>query len=166
MVVLGKVVAPYGVCGWVRIHPFADDPLAWGDLPAWWLGREGSEDWLETRLLGCRPQGKALVCQFAGVLDRSAAEVLKGMLVAAPREALPAAGKDEFYWDDLIGLQVINTADEPLGRVDGLLETGANDVLRVVSPDGVERLLPFVGQVVLGVDKENGAIRVDWGSDW
>ncbi len=98
--------------------------------------------------------------------DRTAAEALKGVLVGAPREALPTTDDDEFYWGDLIGLGVVNTADEKLGKVAGLIETGANDVLRVVGEDGTERLLPFVAAVVLAVEKEAGPIRVEWGSDW
>jgi len=79
---------------------------------------------------------------------------------------LPETDKDEFYWADLIGLEVINTAGERLGKVAGLIETGANDVLRVVGDDEAERLLPFVSAVVLAVEKEAGVIRVEWGSDW
>lgn len=166
MVVLGKIVDPYGVRGWVRIHPFADDPQSWAGMSVWWLGHEGAEDWRETKIKACRLHAGSLVCQFEGVPDRNAAEKMAGLLVAAPREALPETAEDEYYWADLIGLAVVNTAGESLGKVAGLIATGANDVLRVVSDDDVERLLPFVAQVVLAVDRENGCIRVEWGSDW
>lgn len=79
---------------------------------------------------------------------------------------MPKTDKNEFYWTDLIGLDVINAADERLGKVVGLIETGANAVLRVLGDDQVERLLPFVSAVVLAVEKEVGQIRVEWGSDW
>mgnify|MGYP002368946320 FL=1 len=91
---------------------------------------------------------------------------MKGFLVGAPRSVLPEPAEDEYYWADLIGLEVVNTAGERLGRVDGLIETGANDVLRVVGENGNERLVPFVSAVVLAVEKEAGQIRVEWGSDW
>ena len=68
--------------------------------------------------------------------------------------------------DDSIGLQVVNSMGESLGEVVGLLETGANSVLRVLADDQTERLLPFVASVVLAVEKEAGLIRVEWGSDW
>lgn len=166
MVVLGKIIDPYGVQGWVRVHPFGDDPSSWAAMPTWWLTGEGADDWRETGLKACRLHGDGLVCLFDGVAGRAGAEALKGKLVGAPREALPATEEDEYYWGDLIDLQVINTVGEPLGRVTGLIETGANDVLRVVSESGAERLLPFVAQVVLAVEKESGIIRVEWGSDW
>ncbi len=166
MVVLGKIVDPYGVRGWVRVHPFADDPQSWGRMASWWLGCEGQNDWREVKVRASRIHSGELLCQLEGVADRTAAEAMVGWLVAAPREALPATAKDEYYWADLIGLHVVNTAEVSLGRVEGLIETGANDVLRVVDAAGVERLLPFVGQVVLAVEKENGVVRVDWELDW
>jgi 16S rRNA processing protein RimM len=91
---------------------------------------------------------------------------MKGFFVGAPREALPETEEDEYYWADLIGLEVVNAAGEQLGKVAGLIETGASDVLRVVADDGSERLLPFVAAVVVVVEKEAGLIRVEWGSDW
>jgi len=166
MVVLGKVIDPYGVRGWVRIHPFGDDPAAWAQMPVWWLGSEDLADWREAKPKTCRPHGESLICQFEGVDNRTAAEALKGMLVGAPREALPATAENEFYWADLIGLEVVNSAGEVLGRVEELIETGAHTVLRLVSQEGKERLLPFVASVVLAVEPENKLIRVDWGTDW
>ena len=88
------------------------------------------------------------------------------MLVGVPRAALPAAAKDEYYWADLIGLEVRNTGDQLLGRVLGLIETPANAVLRVGDGEQDERLLPFVAAVVLDVDLAAKTIRVDWEADW
>jgi len=164
-VVLGRLADPYGLQGWLRLHPFGDDPQAWAEMPVWWIGREGGE-WREARIKGFKAHGEGLVVLLDGVPDRTAAEALKGFLVGAPRSALPTPAEDEYYWADLISLEVVNTAGERLGTVDGLIETGANDVLRVVGEDGAERLVPFVSTVVLAVEKEAGQIRVEWGSDW
>lgn len=79
---------------------------------------------------------------------------------------MPATSENEFYWTDLIGLDVVNTRDEKLGQVVGLIETGANDVLRVAAEDGEERLLPFVAAVVLAVEQADHRIRVEWEKDW
>ncbi len=164
-VVLGRLADPYGIHGWLWLHPFGDDPLSWAKMPVWWLGREGGP-WRESKLKGMRAHGKGVIVLLDSVPDRTAAEAAKGILVGAPREALPATDADEYYWADLIGLAVVNTAGEQLGKVAGLLETGANDVLRIVAEDGSERLLPFVDSVVLAVEKQTGLIRVEWGSDW
>ena len=166
MVVLGRIVAPYGIAGWVRIHPFGDDPASWRGMSSWWLGAsaEGPE-WSPRELKGLRFHGKGLVAKFAGVDDRSAAEKLDGLYVGAPRDALPQTAADEFYWGDLVGLAVENESGEALGTVDSLIEAGANQVL-VVRDGEVERLLPFVADVVKDVAVAAGRIRVAWGKDW
>lgn len=171
IVVLGKIVGPYGLRGAVRVHPFADDPQTWGKLSHWWLGREGDAPalWRQTRVLRCKEHNESLIAELECVPDRETSETSKGVLVGVPREALPQPAKDEFYWADLIGLAVVNTRDEPLGQVLGLIETSANDVLRVGNVgDGAaaERLLPFVASVVLDVDVAAKRIRVDWEVDW
>ncbi|MBS1144637.1 MAG: rRNA processing protein RimM [Proteobacteria bacterium] len=165
IVVLGRLADPYGIQGWLWLYPFGDDPMAWAEMPVWWLSREG-EPWRECKLKRLKAHGDGLVVLLDGIEDRSAAESMKGVLVGAPRDALPTTDSDEFYWADLIGLEVVNAADERIGKVVGLIETGANSVLRVLGDDKVERLLPFVSAVVLSVEKEAGLIRVEWGSDW
>lgn len=165
IVVLGRLAEPYGIQGWLRLHPFGDDPLVWAEMPVWWIAREG-QPWRECKLKSLKSHANGFVVLLDGVPDRTAAEAMKGVLVGAPREALPKTDEGEFYWGDLIGLEVVNTADERLGKVSGLIETGANDVLRVLADDETERLLPFVSAVVLSVDKEAQLIRVEWGSDW
>lgn len=165
IVVLGRLADPYGIRGWLKLHAFGDDPLDWAEMPVWWLSKDG-ESWRECGLKSLKVHGNGLVALLDGVDDRSAAEAMKGVLVGAPRSALPSPEEGEFYWSDLIGLDVVNTADERLGKVAGLIETGANSVLRVVAEDECERLLPFVAAVVLAVEKDAGRIRVEWGSDW
>ena len=168
IVVLGKIVGAYGLRGAVHVHPFADDPAAWARMKYWWLGREGEapERWQPQRLIRFRAHGDSWVAQFAGVDDRNAAEASTGLLIGAPREALPATAENEYYWADLIGLEVVNTKDQPLGRVLGLIETAANDVLRVGNGEGHEQLLPFVAAVVLDVDLTARRVRVEWEADW
>ncbi len=107
-----------------------------------------------------------LVAQFEDVTNRTAAEAIDGLLVGVPKAELPPAGKDEYYWADLIGLEVRNSRDESLGRVVGLIETAANDVLRVADGSEKERLLPFVAAIVRDVDIANRRILVDWEADW
>lgn len=165
-IVLGRLADPYGLRGWIKLYPYGDDPLGWAEMPALWLGSEGGP-WREVGLRQLKSHGEGVVALFDGVSDRTAAEALKGCLVGAPRVALPQTSEDEFYWADLIGLSVTNEAGDSFGKVVGLLETGANDVLRVVSAEGgEERLIPFVDAVVKAVDRVSGVIRVEWGLDW
>jgi 16S rRNA processing protein RimM len=170
MVVLGRIIAPFGVQGWLKVVPMGDDPEAWRAMPAWWLGSDADgEEWQRFDLDEMRLHGKGLVVKLKGVDDRTAAEALDGRYIAAPREALPQAGADEYYWVDLIGLRVTNEQGAVLGTVAELLETGAHDVLVVREGEGPQarkRLLPFIAQVVKDVDVAGGVIRVDWQADW
>lgn len=171
MIVLGRVTAPYGVKGWLRLHPFGDDPASWRTMKRWWLGHDDKEfnGWNAYSLQGMRMQGRAWVVKLAGVDDRDAAEALVGQFVGAPRSDMPVTEDGEYYWADLVGLKVINQQQEVLGCVTELVETGAHAVMVVRAGEGdrsVERLLPFVGQVVMDVNVAEGEIIVDWGSDW
>ena len=168
LVILGKIVGPYGLRGAVRIHPFADDPQAWARLPQWWIGREhdAPDLWRSTRVIRGRVQGEQLLVELECLADRNASEAAQGLFVGVPRKSLPAIASDEYYWADLIGLEVRNSRDQCLGQVLGLIESAANDVLRVRDEVGKERLLPFVAAVVLDVDLTARCLRVDWEADW
>lgn len=169
MIVLGRISAPFGVRGWVKLQVFGDDPQAWARMPCWWLGAdEQAPDaaWQERQLIECQTHGKGLIARFEGFGDRNAAERLAGLYVGAPREALPETANNEFYWADLIGLDVVNKEGERLGRVAELVRTGAHEVLAVCDEAGNQRLLPFVATVIKEVDLAARRIRVDWGRDW
>ncbi|SUX54912.1 ribosome maturation factor RimM [Chromobacterium vaccinii] len=164
LVVMGFVRGAFGIKGWVKIH--ADTEYADGlfDYPVWWLGKNGS--WKPYTFENGAVQPKALAAKLEGVEGRDAAELLRGSQIAVPRSELPAPADDEYYWNDLMGLAVINQQGETLGKVDNLLETGANDVLVVKGDDGQQRLIPFVEQYVLDVVPAEGRILVDWGLDY
>lgn len=165
---MGRIGAPFGIQGWVKLHPYGDDPLAWEAMPQWWLcANDAAPDaqWRAHSLRACRQQGKALVAAFDGVEDRNGAEALTGLFFGAPRAAMPAPADGEYYWGDLIGLNVENTMGERLGDVTTLLSTGAHDVLQVNDGD-IERLIPFVPAYIQSVDTVKGCIYVNWQKDW
>lgn len=168
MIVMGRIVAPFGVKGWVRVAPYGDEPETWGSMPRWWIStdEDAPEDaWKPVELLECKPHGTGLVATFKEAPDRNAAEALKGWFVGAPRDALPDPGEETYYWADLIGLAVVNKDGEHFGEVAGLLSTGAHDVLRVVEGEE-ERLIPFVATYALDVNMQARRITVDWQKDW
>jgi 16S rRNA processing protein RimM len=159
---MGRIGAPYGVKGWVRIQPYtekAENLLAYS---AWWVGREG--EWRQTAVAEARVRGHALIARLEGCADREAAATLRGQSLAVPRAALPAPRAGEYYWVDLIGSRVVNGAGRELGLVTGVLATGANDVL--VTGGERERLIPFIAPVVREVDLAAGVIRVEWEADY
>jgi 16S rRNA processing protein RimM len=163
LITLGRVAGPWGVKGWIKVIPYADNPADLCDLGRWWVKR--GVTWQEFEVVEARPHGTNVIARFAGSDDREAAAALKGGEVAVPRAALPVPGDHEVYWADLVGLKVVNLHGEELGEVAGLIATGANDVLRVTSAE-TERLVPYVEHVVREVDLARGEIRVDWGLDW
>ncbi|MCX4190298.1 ribosome maturation factor RimM [Methylophaga sp. OBS3] len=163
---VGKISGVFGVRGSVKVFSYTeprDNILRYKPL---FLKRQGQ--WIEIDISGGQLQGKAVVMSIRNVTDRDQALPLIGGELAIRREQLKATDQDEFYWADLIGLSVINAEDVVLGKVDHLLETGANDVL-VVMQDGTkaQHLIPFVmDEVVLNVDLANQQIRVEWQSDY
>ncbi len=163
---MGRVTAPFGVTGWVKIYALTARLGNLLDYPVWWLGHDG--DWRELRVAAAKVHGNTLVAQFAGIEDREAAVTLKGLEVAVPREQLPGAAEGEFYWADLIGLRVVNTEQHEFGCVVRVMQTGANDVLVVASGNGngQETLIPFIAGAIRQVDLAAGVISVDWGKDY
>ena len=167
---MGRVTAPFGVKGWVKIYALTAQPGNLCDYPVWWLGRAG--EWREMPVVAARLHSNTLVAQLAGIDSREAAAALKGLEIGVPREQLPAAKRDEYYWADLIGLKVVNMEQHELGRVARIVQTGANDVLVVAGDGGEERgkareiLIPFIADAIKEVDVAAGVIAVDWGRDY
>jgi len=159
---MGRVIAPFGVRGQVKIQPFS---AATGNLIAyanWWFARDG--EWREHKIERAHVQGRVLVAKLEHCDDRGAAMLLRGVQVAVPREAFPHPTAGEFYWADLIGLGIVNEEGRGFGQVTQILETGANDVLVIRGER--ERLIPFIADVVKKVDLAAGMITVDWGADY
>lgn len=161
---MGHVGAPFGVKGWVKVHPYTETQDTLLDYPAWWLGSEQKADWRQVRVTEAVRQGKGLIARLGDCADRDAAGRFSGLQVGIRRSELPAVESDEFYLADLEGLGVVTLRGEELGVVNGFLETGANPVMAVKGER--ERLIPFVPAVVRRVDLEAGRIVVDWDADF
>jgi 16S rRNA processing protein RimM len=159
---MGRITAPFGVKGWVKVQPFTGAPESLLAYPQWWIGRNGG--WRECRVEEAKVQSGIVVAKLAGSDDRDAAAFYRGFEIAVPREAFPEPAANEFYWADLVGLQVENAEGVDLGKVSEVFETGANDVLVVQGER--ERLIPFTAQVVKQVDVAGGVIRVEWEPDY
>lgn len=167
-VVMGRVGAPWGVKGWVKVHSFAEPP-------------ENLLDYLEFEIETpaglqklvfdeIKPQGGGFVGHIKGCEVREQTGVYTGCELLVAKALLPELDEG-FYWHELEGLRVVTLAGEVLGSVHHLMETGANDVLVVRgdehSVDREERLLPWIPeQVVVDVDLDAGVIKVDWDKDF
>jgi 16S rRNA processing protein RimM len=160
---MGRITAPFGVKGWVKVYPLTEAAKNLLAYPRWWVRRDA--EWQEFEVAEARVQStRAVVARLAGCEDREAAARYRGSEIAVPRAQLPQAGPGEYYWADLLGLSVINGESQDLGRIVQILQTGANDVLVVQGER--ERLIPFIGGVIRDVDAAAGVLRVDWGADY
>ncbi len=182
MVVMGRVVAPYGVFGWLKVLPDTEVIDGLFDYDTWWLGK--GDDWREMVVETAKIHNDVIVVKLQGIDDRDAAFACKGKQIAVPRAQLPQPDENEYYWSDLIGLHVKNVQGVDLGVIDDILETGANDVLvvkgapvktepadkdaagKAVKEKAQQRLLPFIASVVLEVDLKAKTMLVDWDPDF
>ena len=166
---VGYIVDAWGIKGGLKVAPHSSDPQALFSSRRWFLRfPQGKPRVQLLRITSAREQGDVVVATAQDIVDRNAAEALKGAGVFVSRQSFPTAGDDEFYWVDLIGLAVVNREGVALGAVVGLLDTGAHSVLRVqpVEAEAAERLIPFVGAYVDRVSLEERRIDVDWGADF
>ncbi|WP_290900696.1 ribosome maturation factor RimM [Aquabacterium sp.] len=195
---VGRVVDAWGVKGGIKVMPFSSDPQALFCTKKWFLrpaeaavgavvrpgaatkpasavasaaqaARLNAPRFLQVK--SAREQSDIVVATCEGLDDRNAAEALKGARVFVSRSAFPTPDDGEFYWIDLIGLDVSNPQGEALGRVVDLIDTGPNSVLRLEGEAGadgkpVERLIPFVSAYILSVSLADKRIVADWGLDY
>ena len=163
LLVMGRVAAPFGVKGWIHVTSYTQQPENLLQYLPWYMNRRGS--WQAVEVVSGKGHGKGLVVQLKDCTDRDAAAALRGADIGVYRSQLPSVDADEYYWSDLVGMQVIANDDRVLGRLDHLFETGANDVMVVKGEQ--EYLVPYIeGQVVESVDLEAREIRVDWDPDF
>lgn len=161
-VILGRIGAAFGVCGWVKARSYTEPPEAlFGYRP---LCMGTADAWREVELEAGRVTGRGPVLKLVGIDTREDAAVLNGLEIAVPRSSLPPPPPGQYYWVDLEGLEVLSPEGHRLGRVDHILDAPAHPVLVVEGER--EHLVPMVRDRVLKVDLERGRITVDWQPDW
>lgn len=180
LVLVGHVSGAFGIHGWIKVRPYSADADALLHAKTWWLSKSPKENGLhDVDMMQAKAHGEDIVAQLMGVADRNAAEALQGATVQVRRSHFPALDEDEFYWIDLIGLEVVNLRGEKLGTVSDLIDNGAHPILRVavLDADGRQKadktdkavrelLIPFVDRFVTTVDQQEKKITVDWELDY
>ena len=146
------ILAPKGLRGGVRVEALTDWPERL---------EIGAEVWLEgdpepTRITAVEAGGKSLVLYLAGLDSRAAAERATGRYLEAAAQSLP---EGTYYWDQIIGLEVVDSEGREVGKLVEVFRAGGNEVYRVVGPAG-ERLVPALHSAVLDVDLEAGRMTV------
>jgi 16S rRNA processing protein RimM len=179
---LGRIQEAWGLKGWVHILPHSADTEALFASTHWFLqppearfarGFSVFSGVVAVQVAEIKTHASSIVARLEGIDGRTAAEGLKGVRIFVPRSAFPAATEGEYYWVDLIGLEVINREGVHLGVVRDLMPTGPHSVLVIeytLEADGVsqvaERMIPFVAAFVDGVDQATRRITVDWQLDY
>jgi 16S rRNA processing protein RimM len=170
---VGRIVGAWGVKGGFKVQPHASDAQALFSSRRWFLQPPaGPQHEMPSllRITGVRGQSASVVATAQEVGDRDGAQALAGARVFVSRSSFPTAGEGEYYWVDLIGLEVVNRDGVALGEVTDLIDTGVHSVLcvrrRDAPADVGERLIPFVAAYIDDVDLDARRIRVDWGLDY
>ena len=162
LVVVGRISGVFGIHGWLKVYSYTSPRENIFNYTAWQLS--DNSDWRGFEVLAHRRHGGGLIASLDGICDRDKAIEWVESDIAVDRAELPRSAAGEYYWTDLIGLEVINQQGVVLGKVVRLLDTGAHDVVVI---DGLrERLIPYVkGRYIVDVDLERGRLLVDWHPD-
>ncbi len=171
---VGRIADAWGVKGWFKVVPHSTTPEALFAAKRWYLqpserGAKAFSGTVQLQIRQAKDHSDTVVAWAQGIDDRDAAEALRGARIFVPRSSFPATTQDEYYWVDLIGLQVINREGVALGQVQELMSTGPQTVLVLAyEQDGkaLERMIPFVSAFVDKVDLPEKRITVDWQPDY
>ena len=180
---VGRILDAWGIKGWLKILPHSNDPEALFSAKTWFLqvpeakfrpGFTAFSGTVSLKVDEAKIHSGSVVAKFSGLDDRNAAEALRGARIFLSRSSFPAASTDEYYWVDLIGLNVVNREGIALGCVRDLMTTGPQSVLCIeyasTQEDGTsttaERMIPFVAVYVDKVDIAGKCITVDWQPDY
>ena len=153
-VVIGQAVKSFGIKGEVKIRPFTEslEPFKRSSVLVF--------DETAYKVLRIRSHKGAALATLEGIQTPEKARELAGSIVKTDVSNLPPTDADEYYWFELIGMEVWATDGRCLGEITRIIETGANDVLQVEGDYG-EILLPMIDQVVVEVDTQKGKMTVD-----
>jgi 16S rRNA processing protein RimM len=171
---VGRIQDAWGIKGWFKVLPYSADPEALFSSKNWFLlpTEKGVKTFAGVGLLKVKEakiHSNTVVACGLGIDDRGVADALRGARIFISRSNFPTAEKDEYYWVDLIGLEVINREGVSLGQVRDLLTTGPQTVLVIEqAQDGktVEIMIPFVAVYIDDVSLSERRILVDWQADY
>ena len=162
-VAMGYIKGAFGVKGGVKVSAdteYADSLL---DYPQWRLRKDTYA--VQVEVEAGKLNGSELQVKFSGTNDRDAAHALRGYTIEISRADFAQTEEGEYYWADLVGMEVVSRSGEALGTVSGLMETGAHDIL-IIDGDKGRQLIPFVDHFIDDVSHENRTITADWAADY
>ncbi|MFK8026767.1 MAG: ribosome maturation factor RimM [Gammaproteobacteria bacterium] len=163
-VLLGQINGLFGVKGWIKVFSYTRPRIKIVDYQTWYLGDDFKQ---AKRIEQSRSQKGGVIVKLEGVDDRDSAVELLDQKIWIAGEQLTPLPENEYYWYQLIGLDVLDTENKQLGSIKDLIETGANDVMVIRGKGKTEHLIPYIqGQVIKSIDLERNCMVVDWDPDF
>lgn len=160
---IGKVTGVHGLAGNLKVWSFAESVETFGKGCQVLLKTPEEETGNPFTIAKASPQKKGVLLTLEKITSRELAESLVGKEILIEKEQLPELEKDTWYWQDLYGLAVIDETLGPLGTIERIFPTGANDVLVVVGKDRekgeTEVLIPMHSHFVAKVDLDAGIME-------
>lgn len=156
-VLIGKIVGIHGLRGTVKVLSYAESPRNFESFKAVLVERKGKTEEFQIRSVEMKGNGVMLV--LSGISSRSEAEMFLGSNLYIYPEALQKS-EDEYYWHEVVGLQVQLENGQVLGKIKAIVPTGSNDVYVVQGDEKKEYLIPAVEDVVLEIDLEQGLMII------
>lgn len=161
-IIVGQFGHSYGVKGWLKVHSLTDPISNILQYFPWQI--QHLNQWRVVKITHSKLQGNNIIVKLAECDTPELAKTYTNDPIAIERDQLPKLSKDEYYWTDLIGLQVINQDGIDFGIVDSLLATGSNDVFVIKGER--QRLVPYTAEVVKEIDLNQKVIHVFWDADF
>lgn len=162
-IVIGKFAAPFSVRGWIKLHSYTDPITNLLNYSPLYVERHNN--WQPLKIVEGKTHGDYLVVKIEGFDDRDEVRQFTNCLIGVDREALPKLPEDEFYWEDLVGLEVENLEGVHFGKITQMLATGSNDIMQVEQKDK-RRMIPYTNDAVKKVDLKAKKVIVDWDPDF
>ena len=158
LIEIGKAVKSKGLRGCIKAASFCESPELLISLEKVFLGREIRHvaPFIIKKIVS---RGNFFLLNLDGVENREASDALIGCYIFTPSRALKKLPKGEYYWHDIIGLEVVTDSGLSLGRIETIVPTGSNDVY-VCTGGEREVLLPAIDEVIKEIDVEKGTMVV------
>ena len=158
---LGKITGVHGIKGWLKIQSFSSPPENILNYPQWIINNQDEEECYSIEQ--GRKQKKKIVVKLEKIDDMNTADSLINSKIQILRSDLPKLPNENYYWSDLVGLSVLNSEETVIGKIESLIETGANDVMVIITLKDERILIPFVmHEIIKEVNVELSYIKIDW----
>jgi 16S rRNA processing protein RimM len=161
-VLLGKVTKPHGIRGEVKVYPYSGQPENFLNYREVFFALSEDDNWIPYTIEKSRVQGNQVLLKLKNCTTRSGAEELVGREIWLDRQDLPELEDDEYYWFDFVGKGVVTDDGNELGKVTGVLETGAHGIL-VVTDKNQEYLIPVINTFIVRVDDKEVVLKLPTG---